>query len=99
MKTIHMGLNTEPRFALPENFDNLPEDSKKYLKMEMEKANELKAEIHKVMEEEGACELSWECTGRTRHQMHAEQWKEALPEYSFKIGYNYECKVSQKEGA
>lgn len=97
IKTINMGLNTEPVFNLPEKFDSLPEKSQKYFKREMEVALELKDQIQKAIEEDGACRLSWECSGRTRHQMHAEQWENALPEYKFEIGYNYECKVNKRE--
>ena len=96
IKMVDMGLNTEPRFKLPEKFNELSEETKKHVQKEVEYATSLREEIHKIMEEDGACRLSWSCTGRTRHEMHAQQWAAALPEYDFQIGYNYECVVTKK---
>lgn len=95
-KTIQMGLNTEPVFELPENFNNMTEENKKYWSNLVNKATSLKEEIHQVIAEDGTCELSWSCDGRSRHEMHAHQWATALPQYNFTIGYNYECTVSSK---
>lgn len=77
IKTIHMGLNTEP-------------DSS-------EKAMELRKKIVETMNKFGECRLSWSCTGRTRHSMHAHQWRQAFPEYYFEIGDNYECYVTTRD--
>lgn len=96
-KTIDMGLNTAPNFKLPEKFDTLSEDSQSYWKREVERALSLKAEIEKAMEEDGECRLSWSCTGRTRHEMHSQQWASALPQYDFDISYqDYGCRVYTK---
>lgn len=96
-KTIFMGLNQEPHFVLPEKFDTFNEDLQKYWKREVEDALKLKEEIEEVMAEEGKCNLYWECTGRTRHEMHSNQWARALPQYNFEISYqNYGCKVTTK---
>ena len=97
METINMGLNTEPIFELPSNFNSILEDSKEPMKRERERALKLREEIHQVMSEDGECRLSWECSGRQRHAMHANQWADALPEYDFTIGYNYMCVVKLKE--
>ena len=95
-KTIHMGLNTEPVFELPEKFDTFNEHLQESWLRERDRAIKLKAEIEQVMEEEGKCSLSWSCTGRTRHEMHAQQWASALPQYAFKISYNYGCDLTTK---
>lgn len=44
-----------------------------------------------IMKREGACKASWGCTGRTLHQMLANQLAKRFPEYRWEIGYNYEC--------
>lgn len=95
-KTIHMGLNTEPRFELPDKYETFDESNKDYWRREVERATALKEEIEKVMAEEGTCELSWSCDGRTRHQMHAQQWASALPQFNFEITYNYGCTLTTK---
>jgi hypothetical protein len=97
MRTVHMGLNTEPRFDLPERFESIPEENKKHIQNEIKYATNLRDEINKIMEEDGECRLSWSCEGRTRHEMHSQQWKEMMPEYEFDIGYNYHCVLKKRE--
>lgn len=46
-----------------------------------------------AVEKDGSAEASWECTGRTLHQILASQLADKLPQYRFEIGYNYECKA------
>lgn len=48
-------------------------------------------QVRQTVESEEMASASWECNGRTRHQMHANQLREALPDYSFDIDYNYKC--------
>lgn len=91
--TIFMGLNTDPHFELPEKFKEFNENLQKSWERNVESALKLRDEITTAFETNDAVKLSWECTGRTRHQMHAENWEEALPQYHFIIGYNYECYV------
>lgn len=95
-KTVHMGLNTEPTFKLPPSLETFSEEQQTWWKKEVDYANSLKDEIEKVMAEDGECSLSWSCTGRTRHEMHASQWARALPQYDFEIGYNYVCNLTTK---
>lgn len=50
------------------------------------------AEFKALVEEHGVARASWSCTGRTRHQMHAQQLAKACPEYDFEIDYDsYRC--------
>lgn len=85
MRCVDMGLNTEPW--------NMESGKRK------EKAILLKTEIEKIMEDDGECRLSWSCEGRTRHEMHSNQWMNALkdehPDWEWTIGYNYECTISK----
>ena len=53
-------------------------------------------EVRRIVETEGMCEASWGVTGRTMHSILAHELSEKLPEYQFKIGYNYECKITKK---
>ena len=54
-------------------------------------------EFVKIVEREGACKASWGVTGRTMHSILAQQLAKKYPEYSFEIGYNYECTAYKKE--
>lgn len=88
-KTIYMGLNTDPIFELSEG--------SAYSQKTVDFALDLKKQIHEVMEAEGECDLSWECTGRTRHEIHAHNWAHVLPEYNFAIDYqSYGCRLTKK---
>ena len=49
------------------------------------------AEFEEIMKREGRCAASWGVTGRTLHQMLAEQLALKYPQYRFEIGYNYKC--------
>lgn len=89
-----MGLNTEPTFEMPEIKN---ENAREHYEMEQKDALRLRDEIIECVEKNGECSLSWSCTGRTRHVMHAEQWKEAMPQYNFEIDYDsYGCIVRKK---
>lgn len=101
IKTIHMGLNTEPDWINAEDaIRRWKAEGNNDMVAYWEKAKlhslNLRDEIIKTVEAEGACELSWSCTGRTRHEMHAHQWAEAMTEYDFEIGYNYHCVVRKR---
>lgn len=106
MKRIDMGLNTEPDWLNSakaiENWSNSgnTEMVERWKKMH-EYSLGLKAEIEKAMEEDGECSLSWSCEGRTRHEMHSHQWKEALekehPDWEWQIEYNYVCYIRRKK--
>lgn len=101
MKTIHMGLNTEPAWLHADDTIRRweAEGNQKmvdYWKDARRLSLCLKDEIVKALLADGEVRLSWSCTGRTRHTMHAMQWKEAMPEYDFTIGDNYECIVRLK---
>ena len=101
MKTIFMGLNTEPEWlhsdaAIRRWKAQGNDEMVAYWEKARAKALDLRDQIIAVIEKEGACELSWSCTGRTRHEMHAHQWAKAMPEYDFEIGYNYHCVVRKR---
>lgn len=101
MKTIHMGLNTDPAFARADgaierwsaegNYEMV-----EYWKKMKDKTLALRDEIVSVVENEGECKLSWSCTGRTLHEILSRQWADAMPEYDFEIGYNYHCVVRKR---
>lgn len=105
MKTIEMGLNTEPDFLkadkMIDKWENSTETEETRNKMieywvkAGKRSLELKKQIEQVMREDGECRLSWSCDGRTRHMMHSEQWKKALESngWNWEIGYNYECVI------
>lgn len=106
--TIDMGLNTLPKFELNEEIMNktfeTEEEQKRYEEhfvkhhvRQHEKALQLKKEIEEAIAEYGSCYLSFSCEGRIRHQWQSEAWADAMPEFNFKIGYNYYCLVSKKE--
>ena len=102
MKTIHMGLNTGPDWVgAEEAIKRWKAQGNASMVEQWEKWRDhslsLRAHIIEVVESEGACKLSWGCTGRTRHQMHAMQWQDALPQYDFEIGYNYHCVVRKRD--
>lgn len=104
MKTIHMGLNTEPYWLRADEIIRrwqaegdtkmveLWENSKK-------KSLELNRQIIEAVERDGEVQLSWGCTGRTLHEILAHQWADAMPAYDFEIGYNYHCVVRTKKRA
>lgn len=101
MKTINMGLNQEPpktEAELKEIFDRIDKNcggdskAKEWQLAGQKKANDLKEEIIRVVEAEGAAELNWSCTGETRFNIHANQWAKALPQYRFEIA-RYRCVV------
>lgn len=99
MKTIDMGLNTEPAWIgadkVIERWKGNQEMIDRWIR-EKDHSISLRDEIIRVVESDGECSLSWSCTGRTRHAMHAHQWSDAMPQYDFQIGYNYECIVRKK---
>ena len=101
MKTIHMGLNTEPAWVKADEVierwkaqgsDKMVE----YWNNAREVSLSLRSQILEALEEEDTVQLSWSCTGRTRHMMHASQWRDAMPELDFIIGENYICIVRKK---
>lgn len=105
MRTIHMGLNTDPAEYAEKaikNWESTDTDEEEirdmilYWKKELAKANHLKEEIINAVKEYGKVSLSWSCNGRTRHAMHAQHWAECMPEYKFDIDCNYHCVVSKK---
>ena len=49
-----------------------------------------------IVEREGECYALWGVTGRTMHQILAEQLARELPQYEFEIGYNYHCLARKK---
>lgn len=89
--TIFMGLNTDPHFKVPEKYKEFNDSLQKSWDFMVESAMALRHQIETHFQTNDAVQLSWECTGRTRHSMHAENWSEALPQYHFYIGNNYEC--------
>jgi hypothetical protein len=101
MKVIDMGMNTAPpkgkeeleviegRFR--ENCGEVPD----WLYTEQERAETLRQIVINSVEIENAIQLSWSCDGETRFNLHAHQWKQALPQYDFKIE-RYSCKVYKK---
>ena len=44
-----------------------------------------------IVEREGGCCASWDCTGRTLHHALACDLQRMLPQYEFEVGYNYRC--------
>lgn len=52
-----------------------------------------KTEFVEIVKREGRCDASWSCTGRTLHQMLANQLAAKHPEFRWEIGYNYECRA------
>lgn len=54
-------------------------------------------EFCEIVEKEGACNASWDCTGRTLHLSLANQLAKMLPQYEFEVGYNYKC-IAHKPG-
>ena len=44
-----------------------------------------------IVEREGSCKASWNCTGRSLHLMLAQQLEKMLPQYRFELEYNYGC--------
>lgn len=101
MKTIYMGLNTEPDWLHADASIRIWEaegndEMVSYWKNLKTKSLALRNEIRETVESDGSCQLSWDCTGRARHEMHAYQWREAMPEYQFEIGSNYECVVRKR---
>ncbi len=99
MKTINMGLNTEPDFLKADEIierwenDGNMEMAECWKKAKTETAA-LRDEIIKTVEKDGCCTLNWNCTGETRFAMHANQWAKALPQYDFTIG-RYSCMVQK----
>lgn len=97
MKTIQMGLNTEPDFLKADEVIKRWEAMRNttmvhtWEKMKRESLM-LRDEIREAVEADGVCVLSWSCMGRTRHEMHARQWAHAMPEYDFTIN-GYDCTV------
>jgi hypothetical protein len=97
MKTIQMGLNTEPDFIKADEVIARFKESNNQSGVEMwermRKASEaLRDKIAETVSADGAVELNWDCTGETRFYMHANQWKNAMPQFRFEID-RYSCKV------
>lgn len=99
MKSIDMGLNTEPDFLRVEqvrkNFGENKAGFDNWLNM-MHKSEVLRDEIIDTVEKDGCCELNWSCIGVTRFNMHSIQWKDALPQYFFVLG-RCKCQVFKSE--
>lgn len=101
MTTIYMGINTEPDWLHADDVirrweaegDERMVSQWKNLKT---KSLALRNEIRETVESEGSCQLSWDCIGRACHEIHAHRWREAMPEYQFEIGSNYECIVRKR---
>ena len=53
-------------------------------------------ELIATVEKYGEASASWGVTGRTMHEILAEQLKAQLTQYRFEIGYNYKCEVYKK---
>lgn len=49
-----------------------------------------------IVEREGACHASWGVTGRTMHYFLGCKLADALPQYDWNIGANYECTARKK---
>lgn len=100
MKTIEMGLNTEPSWIYEEKvIERLTEEGdvtriESYQKL-VQHAKDLRDKIVETVERDGCCALNWSCTGATRFEIHSFQWSAAMPEYRFEIG-RYSCKVYKK---
>lgn len=97
IKTIRMGLNTEPDWLkADEVIARWKAQGNEKMVATWERMRdssiELRDKIIDTVERDGACELDWSCTGETRFNMHACQWKQAMPQYRFEIG-RYSCKV------
>lgn len=85
MRVVNMGENTDPDWLKSNKATN---------------SLKLKAEIEKIMEEDGECRLSWSCEGRARHEMHSYHWKEAMKDHTnwkWKIDYNYNCIIKMRK--
>ena len=97
MKTINMGLNTEPSWAKADEVIARwkvegNDEMVNYWERQKISSIELRDEIIRTVEKDGCCSLNWSCLGETRFNIHANQWKEAMPQYRFEIG-RYSCKV------
>ena len=97
MRTINMGLNQEPSWVIAEDAiarwkEAGNQSMVEFWEKEKARSLELRDEISRIVEEEGCCELNWSCMGETRFNIHANQWKLAMPQYRFEIG-RYSCKV------
>lgn len=100
MKTINMGLNTEPDWVkADEVIDRWKQAGAEEMvhRWTIAKARslELRAKIINTVEAEGVCELNWSCTGATLFDILAWNWKKALPQYRFEIG-RYRCVVHKQ---
>ena len=100
MKTINMGLNTEPYWVRADEVIERWKANKNSTMVECwEKMRndslELRNKIIETVEAEGSCGLNWTCTGETLFNILANQWSSAMPQYRFEIS-RYTCKVYQK---
>lgn len=101
MKTISMGLNTEPYFArADEVIERWKNDGNDKMVAQWQKMKSdtlaLRDKIVETVEADGSCALNWSCTGETLFNILACQWSKAMPEYRFEIG-RYSCKVYKAE--
>lgn len=101
MKTIQMGLNTEPRFAKADEViarvkkQETAEGFARWFTMwqkGLAESEKLRDEITATVEKDGKCELNWSCTGATLFDCLAYNWSKAMPQYRFEIA-RYSCKV------
>lgn len=97
MKTIQMGLNTEPYFIKADEVIARFKASNNQSGVEMwermrKTSEDLRDEIIATVEADGKCELNWGCTGATLFDCLAYNWSKAMPQYRFEIG-RYSCKV------
>jgi hypothetical protein len=97
MKTIQMGLNTEPDFIKADEVIARFKASNNQSGVEMwermrKSSEDLRDKIIETVTADGAAELNWSCTGETLFYMLSNQWKKALPQFRFEIG-RYSCKV------
>lgn len=97
MKTIQMGLNTEPSWVkADEVIERWKASGNEAMIQSWERMRadslELRAKIIEAVEADGVCELNWSCTGATLFDILAWNWKQAMPEYRFEIA-RYSCIV------
>ena len=106
-RTIEMGLNTEPKFSLPDHLQSMLDkyrDTPKGLEeineierndyfsiKEHLKALKLKKEIEDACNQDGGCFLSFSCEGKTRHEWQSKWWVEEMNKANGNI-YNSEVR-------
>lgn len=98
MKTIDMGITTEPpdeertalaieRWSATGNVNAV-----ETIKQVHQLAESLKTQIVEAVEQDGIVALDWRCVGAVKFNANANCWAAALPQYRFEIG-RFKCYI------